>query len=293
MVMVRVVLLLLVVTAFSGCNTSVIENGPFASGRVLGVNKSHALEETSGLASSTRYPGMLWAHNDSGNPAELFLLDSSAQTVASFRLSNSRNRDWEDIAIAPGPDSTDWLFVGDIGDNSNKHKYLYIYCLKEPDLNGSGEAIVSDTVIISLADKPRDAEALLADPVSRNLYIVTKREKEVHVYEVPYPFADTVVAASALRLPIRYITAGDISRDGSEILLKSYTAIYYWKRAPGESVLDALRAAPQELTYAHEPQGEALSWAVDGSGFYTLSENAKGERGRLLFHARIDTTKNR
>lgn len=291
--MVRAIFFFLFLAALLGCSTAVTERGPFTTGRVLGVNKNHALEETSGLASSSRYPGMLWAHNDSGNPAELFLLDSSAQTVASFRLSNSRNRDWEDIAVGPGPDSTDWLFVGDIGDNSHKHKYLYIYCLKEPDLNSAGAAAVSDTLVISLADKPRDAEALLVDPVSRNLYIVTKREKEVHVYEISYPYADTIVAPSALRLPLRYITAGDISRDGSEILLKSYTAIYYWKRAPGQSVLDALRAAPLELTYAHEPQGEALAWAIDGSGFYTLSENAKGERGRLLFHARIDTTANR
>lgn len=107
------------------------------------------------------------------------------------------------------------------------------------------------------------------------------------LYEVTYPFnGDTLVAQPVLRLPFRHVTAGDISSDGLEIVVKNYHAIYYWKRMPGQSVPDALRQPGTELSYEREPMGESIAWALDGSGFYTLSENTKGERGKLYFYAR-------
>lgn len=239
------------------------------------------------MAASTRHPGMLWAHNDSGHPADLFLLDTTGQTVATFRVAGIRNRDWEDIAIGPGKDSTATLFIGDIGDNRQEYPVKYIYCVREPGLETSGDVAVLDTLIIRLDDRPRDTEALLIDPLTQNLYLVSKLEHDVRVYEIAYPYeGDTITVAPALELPMRHITAGDISRDGNEILLKSYTSVYYWKRLPGQSVLEALQQEPFELDYQQEPQGESIAWAPDGSGFYTLSENGKGERGRLLFYVR-------
>jgi len=259
----------------------------FKEGRVLGINKNHDLEETSGLAASARYPGLFWAHNDSGHPPALFLLDSTGNTVRSFRLDGVKNRDWEDIAIGPGPDSTSTLFVGDIGDNRQNKDLRYIYYLREPDLDASERISIDGTLVIHLSDKPRDAEALMIDPLSRNLYVVTKMEREIRLYEVPYPYPkDTLTVSPVAKLPMRYITAGDISADGSEILLKNYGHVYYWKRQPGESIPEVLNRELTELAYKREPQGESIAWARDGSGYYTLSENGKGERGRLLFYAR-------
>lgn len=262
-------------------------DGPFLPGRVLGVNRNAKLEETSGLAASRRYTGLLWAHNDSGHPADLFLLDSLGQTTAQFRLARARNKDWEDMAAMTTDNGVTWLFIGDIGDNRQQRRVKRIYKLLEPDLDESKEIPVTDTLLVRLSDEPRDTEALLADPITQNLYLVTKREGEVLLYELKQPFtADTLVAQQILALPYRQVTAGDISLDGMEILIKTYDGIYYWKRRPGQSVPDALREPGIELPYEPEPQGEAIAWATDGSGFYTLSENAKGERGRLIFYAR-------
>ncbi len=285
---IRMIVLIWII-AFVGCQTDSSQNGPFLPGTIVGVNENLKLEETSGLAASTRYPGSFWAHNDSENPAQIFLLDSAARTIRTFSIA-ARNRDWEDIAIGTWSDSTTVLFIGDIGDNGRKHEFNYIYCVKEPDTTEVSKTepleLVS-TLCFTYADGPRDAETLLFDPITRNLFVVTKSEHEVHVYEITYPYpSDTVSIGPSLLLPVRHITAGSISRDGSEILIKSYIAVYYWKRQPGQSVIDALRAEPVELPYEQEPLGEAISWASDGSGYYTLSENGKGERGRLIFYQR-------
>ncbi len=259
----------------------------FEAGRELGINTNEKLEEASGLAASTRYPGYVWSHNDSGHPADLFLLDSVGKTIATFRLEGATNRDWEDIALGPGPDSTNYIYVGDIGDNHSRQVFKTIYCVEEPSLDHIGPLPVKAVLIIRMIDQPRDTEALLADPISRNLYLVTKTEKQVWLYEVKSPFGkDTVTAERIIELPLRHIVAGDISRDGSEILLKSYDGIYYWRRSEGQSIPDALKSLPIELAYKREPQGEAIAWAINASGFYTLSENAKGERAKLFFYER-------
>ena len=154
-------------------------------------------------------------------------------------------------------------------------------------MDNPGPLAVARTLVIRMADKPRDTEALMVDPISRNIYLVTKREKSVMLYEIQFPFlTDTVAATSLIDLPLKHIVAGDISPDGTEILLKSYNAIFYWKRSMGQSISDAMKLPATKLDYKHEPQGESIGWARDASGFYTLSENAKGERGKLLYYAR-------
>src|SRR5579871_1516352 len=75
------------------------------------------LEEASGIAASTHYPNMLWTHNDSGNPNDIFLIDSTGTIRGRWFISNGSNRDWEDICIGPGPVAgVHYIYLGDIGD---------------------------------------------------------------------------------------------------------------------------------------------------------------------------------
>jgi hypothetical protein len=66
--------------------------------------------------------------------------------------------------------------------------------------------------------------------------------------------------------------AGDISRDGTKILIKNYFSIYFWERQQGESIPQALQRSPKRLPYVPEPQGEAIGFNSDGSAFFTISE---------------------
>ncbi len=271
------------------CQADMPDESPFEIGHAVGTNKNKKLEETSGLVASEKNHGYLWAHNDGGHPAEIFLLDeNTAKSIKAFGLSKARNRDWEDIALGPGPEeNVNYLYIGDIGDNLANFPVKYVYRIREPSMDGPEDIVDFDTLIIKLEDEPRDAEALMVDPVSRNLYLISKREHSVRLYEVPFPFTtDTLIAHSICKLPYRSITAADISADGKEVLIKNYDQIFYWKKKGDETIPDLLKTPAIRLAYDRELQGEAIAWARDGSGFYSLGENAKGERAKLFFYKR-------
>ena len=82
------------------------------------------------------------------------------------------------------------------------------------------------------------------------------------------------------------LVGGDISPDGTEVLLKSYVKVFYWRRQTGQSLVDLLQTEPTILPYMPEPQGEAIGFATDGSGYYTLSEAQSGLEPRLYFYRR-------
>ena len=79
--------------------------------------------------------------------------------------------------------------------------------------------------------------------------------------------------------------AGDIAPTGLEVLVKTYTSVYYWSRGSGAET----RFAHPSITlpYAFEPQGEAIAWAADSSGYYTVSEEARSIPATLYFYPRL------
>ncbi|MBS1544860.1 MAG: PE-PGRS family protein [Bacteroidetes bacterium] len=259
----------------------------FEKGVPLGVNKNHDLEEASGLIASSQ-PGYFWSHNDSGHPAQVFLLDDHARTIRAFNVPGAKNRDWEDIAWGPDPAGAgNYIYVGDIGDNQRHYPVKRIYRFKEPQ---PGDTLITGQVAVlpfRLPDEIHDTEALFCDPISQKFYVISKVQKRARLYELDNDFAgDTLTAREVARLPFMYVVAADISRDGSEILVKNYLYIYYWKRKDGESIAETLRREATTLCYDQEPQGEAVAWGLDGQAYFTLSENAKGQRARLYVYKR-------
>jgi len=260
----------------------------FTEGKPLGT-VSKKLEEASGLIASVNNPGYLWSQNDSGNAAEIYLLNDKAEIVMTCVLDGIKNRDWEDITIGPGPEEgKNYLYVAEIGDNEARYPYKVLYRLEEPLLSEEKVTINKvDTIAIQLSDRVRDTETIMVDPLTKNFYILSKREEPIRLYEIAYPFAaDTVTAVELTTLPFKNIVAACISPDGTEVLLKDYGHIYYWKRNNGESISALLQTPATNLPYRPEPQGESIAWKLDGTGFYTLSETAKKVDGELFFYQR-------
>jgi hypothetical protein len=131
----------------------------------------------------------------------------------------------------------------------------------------------------------------MVDPRSRDIYIVTKREKEVLLFRLPYPQATDkpLVAEHVATLPMTRITGGDISPDGSLVLLKTYNDVLLWARGEQEDVATALSKQPVLLPYIAEPQGEAIGWNSDGSGYYTVSEEKLGLSAHLYYYPKLQT----
>ena len=266
----------------------------FAKGKKLGLLKSKKLNEVSGLAASVANPGMLWTHNDSGNGAEIYLIDLETNIKQTYVLKGVSNRDWEEVAVGPGPEpGVQYIYVGDIGDNAAIHEFKYIYRFKEPVYkSGTGSEKIDitdfDTITFSLSDERRDTEAFVVDPKTRDIYIISKWKNPADIYQLKYAESteDTLVAQHIGTLPLSTVVAADFNKDGSELLIKTYTTVSYWKRPADMSVLAMLKEPGIRLPYQREPQGEAVTWSPTGNGFYTLSEQKKGETVHLLFYER-------
>jgi hypothetical protein len=263
------------------------ENSSFKGPRDLALIDER-LPEASGLASSVVNPGFLWAVNDSGNSSDVYLIDTAASVKMICKLPVD-NRDWEDIAVGPGPkEGKTYVYVGEIGDNNAIHDFLYVYRFEEPTADTEvKDVMLTDTLKIQISDGKRDVETMLIDPLTKDLYLISKREDSVGVYKVTQPFDhETLIAEKVQTIPYFKIVAGSISKDGKEILLKDYDHIYYWKRQKSESLETVLLKSPEELPYEREAQGESITWARDGSGYYTLSETNPGKPAYLRFYER-------
>lgn len=236
----------------------------------------HFIEETSGMAVSRRFPGLIYVHNDSGGAPEIYLLDTLGKYRGTLELEGVENRDWEDLAIGPGPKEAEpYLYIGDIGDNFSKHEELIIYRIPEPREIKAEMTVVPEKIILKYPDGARDAETLLIDPLSGDLYVLTKRDTRNILYKAAATAlndGEKVVLEKVMELPIMLSVGGDISEDGLQVAIKNYWVVYYWERTPGQSLEECLTQKPRLLPYDPEPQGEALAFSPDGMSYFTLSE---------------------
>ncbi|MCU0443545.1 MAG: hypothetical protein MUE85_01410 [Microscillaceae bacterium] len=261
------------------------------------VVKDWRIKEASGLVYSRNLAKALWTHNDSGDEPRIFLISPKGKFLAQFRLPNHLPfQDVEDICIGGGPiPNQNYIYLGDIGDNKAQRDVKYIYRFLEPKsykYKQQGNIIAQvETIRFRYEDGKRDAETLMIDPLTKDLYIVSKREKQVNVYILPYPQKadnEVLTAKKIATLHFSYATGGDILANGEEIIIKNYVNIYYWRRKSGESLTQTFQRPPVRVAYLFESQGEGIAWALDGSGYYTLSETVYETRANIYFYRRKD-----
>lgn len=273
-----------------------------------GIIENEQLDEGSGLIASRKNPGYFWAHNDSGDSNRLFFFDSNGKGKKEFNLLNAVNRDWEDIGIVTESDGSATIYLADFGDNNLLYPSYAIYWFKEPtvSLSGPEKNDISQVkkIEFTLPEGPRDMECLMIDQTTKDIYIISKRENLKRLYKISAAnvkdgvkvtaefvselgFSNPFSSAQSVK-ELFYITAGDITSDNQEIIIRNYGYIYYWKMKTGESIPDALarqaKVVPSQSKYSStdglgEPQGEGLAFASDGSGYYTISESANTPGG--------------
>ena len=246
------------------------------------------LDECSGLVACSYNDQWLWAHNDGGDINRLFLVNRHNASDAGFvRIPSAGNRDAEDLALDWAPvQGKRYLYWGDIGDNNAVYPGLLIYRFEEPVLDSTKvpfdtASLPCERLTFVYEDGPRDAETLLIDPWSHDLYVVTKRENKARLYKAEFPFdvSNTDTLKFTAEFPFSGFVGGDVSRDGRWIAIKTYGQIYVWERNVGEKLEMALSRQPQILPYKGEVQGESFAWTYDGlgespTGYVTVSEGA-------------------
>ncbi len=268
------------------------------------------LTEISGVVASGRHDGVLWTHNDSGGGPEVFALGEHGADLGTFTVTGASATDWEDIARGPGPDrAASYLYIGDIGDNGLRRDHVTIYRVAEPSARpvSGGTLRGVETITLRYPGGPADAEALLVDPVTGDLLVITKSwVGRSTVLRAPAPSLTsgariTMLDEGTLQisppsglpagLPGTAVTGADISADGSLILVRTYRQVLAFTRAEGQTVPDALThghpcAAPQ----AEEKQGEAVALTRGEAAYVTISEGLAQAVHRAAIGPRADVS---
>lgn len=267
--------------------------------RIGTINNPH-LNEISGVVVSQRHPHVLWTHNDSGDGPYVYALTRAGTLLSRHPLPEGTSaRDWEDLARLPRKDR-DVLFVADTGDNKRKRKRgSYVHRFLEPEKVGEEKQALPgkppadipvpavSTMHVHYPDGPRNVEALLVDPWTGELVFVTKSLLGwAEVYTAP-KFAETVTLQKEAELTpevtieaIQLVTAGDVSRDGHWIALRTYTKAYVFHRTRGQSIADALASPACSVPGPEEKQGESIAIVEDEGhtpSFLTISEGVPAE----------------
>jgi hypothetical protein len=127
-------------------------------------------------------------------------------------------------------------------------------------------------------DGSHNAEALLVDPRTGDLLIVTKEKKRGRVYVARaerLTDQSLVTMERVAKLKTPYVSGGDVSRDGRRVVLRRESQGWLWDRRDGESIADAMQRAPREIPVrlkSQRPNGEAIAFHPEGVGYYTISE---------------------
>lgn len=253
------------------------------------------IPESSGVAVSRRYPGILWTHNDSGDGPMLYATDLAGEDLGRYVVPGARNVDWEDMALAPCPrQRADCVYLADTGDNSEHRRSVVLYAVPEPaarptpagDEESARTTPRAQALALRYADRARDVEALWVNP-DGSIELVSKGMSGPIVrYLIPRAAwqGDTATATLLDTLPIvpqralgRLVTGAARSPRGDRVVLRTYTELYFFRRP------DDLRLIPDGSPCwlgTLQPQGEGVAF-LDDTTLVLTSEAVLGQRGAI------------
>lgn len=263
--------MLLALPASFACATRTLWN-IVPSGRLMHPD----IQESSGIIASRQFQGVLWTHNDSGHSPQIFAVKRSGQFIRKYLLNGAENIDWEDIAL----DESDNLYILENSSRIDPQKRTLIYVVPEPDPFQDTEPTVNPSAVLSILfpdGAAYDCETLFV--WEGNAYIVTKSWDGSLPKIFRFPIerrAGTAVYEG--EVPVHtMITGGDISRDGTRIVLASYLAVLLFD-GPGD---------PVEMLQKHPLISRLNARQVEAVTFYGQDRVIISNEQREIFELRI------
>lgn len=259
--------------------------------RVVGTLRDERITECSGVVASRRQPGVLWLHNDSGDSARVFAIGEDGATRAEVKVDGARAFDWEDIALGPGPAGSaggEWVYVADSGDNLHVRGRVTLYRFAEPDvasMRGGELTVRAERVDVRYADGGRhDVEAMLVDPVSGDVVLVTKEAESARarvfvVTQAQFASGDATAQLVGEVTTGPRVVGGDVRADGGEVVLRTYGGAWRFERRVGEPLHAALLRAGTRMGVAD--QAESIAYLPDGRSLVTVPEGRGAKVSRI------------
>lgn len=252
------------------------------------TNLPSDLDENSGLITAAQ--ARLWVHNDSGDSAKLYLLDTFGTIVRTLLVDDAQHVDWEDITRDP----QGRVYLGDIGNNNNNRQNLVIYRLPNLD-TVHGHRVSAEAIRFYYPEqngfppvgqeRKYDAEALIY--YQDSLYIFTKDRTNPHqgytwLYQIP---ADTGYHAARLldsfstgqNNIVFEVTAASLSPNQQQLVLLGANRVWLFQHFTGA---DFFGGSLQTLHLSRITQKEAIEF-VDDHRVYISNENSFMGRAQL------------
>jgi hypothetical protein len=265
-----------------------IDYGPM---QVAGTIDDPRINESSGVAASALFPGEFWTHNDSGGHARLYRFDATGQVTATVGLDLPRPRDWEDLAALTW-NGKPWLLVGDVGDNAARRESVTLWLLPEPDAEGNAlrDPLPAVRIDVRYADGPRDCEGVAYDAEREEVVLLSKvdprrdftDQSAAYVFNLRDALARIQAANGAelpplkveraATLPLKIVTAADISPDGRRCVALTYGDAWVFERAEDQTWADAFAKPPQQIALGPRGQSEAVAYQSDGESLVLTTE---------------------
>ncbi|MFC2175388.1 hypothetical protein ACFLR1_00280 [Bacteroidota bacterium] len=204
------------------------------------------VSETSGLENGPNK--WFWTHNDSGNPAELYCIDTLGVIQRTVKVVGDVNIDWEELA----KDDDGNLYIGNFGNNALNRTDLRIVKIPSVD-TCTGTTYVTDTIRLSYADQTDfppvaangnfDMEAMVW--YNDSLHLFSKDRSVPYTgYTKHYKLPEVGGDYSAQLVDSFYtggtsyfssITAADFSEDNSQLVLLNADRIWLFSNYTGSN----------------------------------------------------------
>lgn len=271
---------------------------------VAGIVIDAELAEISGLAVSRVHRDVLWAINDSGNPARLFALSMQGGKLATFDIDGVKNVDWEDLA-AFSRAGRHYLLIADTGDNGGVRAKLDLLLIEEPHTLKSAHVALTKRLTFRWPDGPRDCEAMAVDAERGDILLLSKKRVPAQLFRLPLAalfapvsnataVAEEIARVRALPQPsarelamtsrlgrYRAQISGMALRADGLLAIQTYRDTYVFHRPHAQSWRQVLRGAPRPLQVSVMPQPEALAFDPRTGDLFIASERIPSPLLRL------------
>ncbi len=239
--------------------------------------------ETSGMVASRHNPGVLWLQDDgAGGGAQAIAVRTNGQLAQIYSLTGVTNRDWEDLAIGPGPvPGRDYLYFADTGNNSLAYTSFTLVRIAEPDVPATPGAtipVVAERFAFRYPSGTFNTETLWIDPQDGSPFVLTKENSTTcRLFRYPLPLdasvEKTLVLEATLTGMPTQCTGGTVSQDGRWVLVRSNSQIRAWPRAAGASFASALGNPSCSIAHSRGV-AEAIDFDPDGRRLWAISEGS-------------------
>jgi len=255
------------------------------------VKVSKNLSELSGFEFDQNQK--LWGINDSGNPPEIYQIDSTGYIHKTIKITNAKNIDWEDMT----QDDLGNFYIGDFGNNLNKRKNLTIYKIKNPSrINGNetkAEIInfnFEDQLFFPApeANKNYDLEAFIY--YKKELYLFTKNRAKpfdghTHLYKTNYYAGNdqakyiSSFKTCASNKYLCWVTSAAINPSKNKLALLSSNKVFIFENWKDD---DFFSGTAKEIDLGLVTQKEAITFYNDSLLIYG-DEVFKGIGGNIYY----------